>query len=80
MTMPHLLWMAQEIERFGAWSWKDAAKAARWIGWMFAAMERLNEERQFQDESTWTNLDSRNAARIDARAGMGVPKPWRWFR
>jgi len=60
----HLLWMIKEMEGWDITSVKRAAKAGRWIGWMFRAMEELD---------LFTNEDSRGLSKEDADSGYNLP-------
>lgn len=60
----HLLWMIEEMEDWDITSVKRAAKAGRWIGWMFRAMEELD---------LFTNEDSRRLSKEDVDGGYHLP-------
>lgn len=54
----HLLWMCDQIESFDERSLDMAFKAARWIGWILAALEST-------PELYWTNTVSRQLVKLD---------------
>ena len=62
-TPEHLLWMCEQIAGFDESSRSDALKAARWIGWMLAVMER-------QCPGEWPNDLSRQLVRADEQAHL----------
>lgn len=65
-THGHLLWMCLQIESLDPENIKDATKAARWIGWIFAVLE-LNATLE------WDNKLSHKYARLDVREGRDLP-------
>jgi len=61
----HLLWMVNETGKWDTSSIKRAAKAGRWIGWMFRAMEELD---------IWDNSSSQKCSKRDVDAGYHLPQ------
>lgn len=62
---PHLLWLVNEMRTWDTSSIKRAAKAGRWVGWMFRAMEELD---------MWNNNSSRKLAKRDVDEGYHLPE------
>ncbi len=60
----HLLWMIEEMRKWDTTSMKRAAKAGRWIGWMFRAMEELD---------LYTKEDSRSSSKEDVDGNYHLP-------
>lgn len=60
----HLLWMVEAMGNWDTISVKRAAKAGRWIGWMFRAMEELD---------LYTKEDSRSSSKEDVDGGYHLP-------
>lgn len=75
-TLEHILWMCDEIEQMSEWSFSKATKAARWIGWIYAALEEQCRSKGY-DDLLWSNEDSRVRARWDVMEGYHLPK---WCR
>lgn len=61
----YLLWMIEKIRSMNRTSLKDALKAARWLGWILAVIER---ELLF-----WDNRRSREIVRQDVKEGNDMP-------
>ena len=57
-TPAHILWMCEQVRSWTEDTLARAAKAGRWIGWIFANLER--------DLPGWSNADSRRLAKADA--------------
>ena len=60
----HLLWMVEIMGSWDTFSVKEAVKAARWIGWIFRAMEELGLH---------TKEDSRSFSKMDVDKGYHLP-------
>ena len=60
----HLLWMVNDMKKWDTNSIKRAAKAGRWIGWMFRALEELD---------VWNKGDSRKLSKRDVDEGYHLP-------
>ncbi len=61
----YLLWMIEKMKTFDTTSFKDAFKAARWLGWIWRVIE--------SELKLWDNARSRELTRIDVKAGYDMP-------
>lgn len=62
--LEYLLWMCDQLEKMDTTSPDDAAKAGRWIGWIYANAEI---------QGLWDQCTTRSLAREDKQKGFDKP-------